>query len=98
MNLSQINKFSVHKRHHEDTREVLKSMPNKIPALIIHKRCLINTGLGVPMVPENFCLECTFLKDGGIEDIRYTTVLCRINDVITYLTKSKTNVVVSLLD
>ena len=98
MNLSQINKFSVHKRLDTDTRDVLKSMPKKIAALIIHKRYLINTLLAVTMVPENFCLECTFLKDGGQEDIRYSKVLCRINDVTTFLTKSRTNVIVSLLD
>ena len=54
MNLSQINKFSVHKRTNTDIREVLKIMPNKIPALVIHKTYPINTTLAVTMVPEYF--------------------------------------------
>ena len=98
MNLSQKHIYSVHKKSKDDKREVMKSMPMSIPALIIHRRLLIKDDLANPLVPENFCLECTFLKDSGDEDERYTKVLFGIKDVSTFLTKSKTNVIVSLLD
>ena len=98
INLSQKNKFIAHKKGRTDRRQVLKSMPMKIAALIIHKRFLIKSNLADPMVPENYCLECTVLKDGGIEDERYIKVLLSIKDVATFVTRSKVNVIVSLLD
>ncbi len=98
MNLSQKSTFVAHKKTRTDRRQVLKSMPVKIAALIIHKRFLIKSNLADTMVPDNYCLECTFLKDGGIEDERYIKVLLSIKDVATFVTRSKVNVIVSLLD
>ena len=98
MNLSQKSTFVAHKKTRTDRRQVLKSMPVKIAALIIHKRFLIKSNLADMMVPDNYCLECTCLKDGGIEDERYIKVLFSIKDVSTFVTRSKVNVIVSLLD
>ena len=98
MNLSQKSMFVAHKKPRTDRRQVLKSMPVKIAALIIHKRFLIKSNLADPMVPDNYCLECTVLKDGGLEDEMYIKVLLSIKDVATFVTRSKVNVIVSLLD
>ena len=46
---------------------------------------------------NNLCLECTFLLKGGEEDIRFTKALYRARDVATYVQKTKSNLVVSLL-
>ena len=97
--LSQNETFLTMKRTSDDNRTILKSLPRgNMAALILHRRLLINENLVDPVQPNNYCVECTILVDGGEEDPRYRLVLFRIGDVSAYVTKSKTNLVVSLLD
>jgi len=97
--LSQNETFLTMKRTSDDNRTILKSLPRgNMAALILHRRLLINENLVDPVQPNNYCVECTILVDGGEEDSRYRLVLFKIGDVSAYVTKSKTNLVVSLLD
>jgi hypothetical protein len=82
-----------------DNREVYKSLPNKMTALIIHKRfkrvsVLTNKGAGESSV----ILEITFLTNGGNADLRYNQVLFEASPICTWIVRSKTNIIVSQLE
>jgi len=97
-NMSQRFGFKTLIRMEDDDRQVMKSMPCiKIPALIIHKRYLIDNNLVDTNVPENLCVECTFLQVGGEENKLFTKTLFKVRDVATYLTRGRSQVIVSLL-
>ena len=76
----------------------MKNFPNiRLPALLIHKKYLIDDNLVEKKKASNLCLECTFLMEGGDEDIRFTKVLFKAQDVVGYIQKTVSNTIVSLL-
>jgi len=94
----QKESFITHFRDEHDERTVMISFPKgTLTAVILHKRFMINNKVVDPDHPNNYCIECTFLLPGGEEDPRFSRVLFRVGDVAAYVTKSKSNVVVSLL-
>ena len=96
--MSQKYGFKTLIRVQFDDRKMTKSMPCiKIPALIIHKRYLTKNNLIEPNVPENIYVECTFLQVGGEENKQFTKILFKVRDDATYLTRGRTQVIVSLL-
>ena len=77
----------------------MKSMLcSKIPALIIHEIYLVNNNLVDPNIPENFCVEYTFLQIGGKENNQFSKTLFTVRDIATYLMRVISQVIVSLLD
>ena len=60
-----------------------------LPAVILHKRYMIDKNMIEPGQSDYYCIECTFLLIGGEEDLRYTLVLFRVGDVTAYVTKIK---------
>ena len=97
-NLMDVDHFKTFTRDDFDNREIMKSFPKfRLPALIIHKRYIIQENLVKKKVSSNLCLECTFLLTGGEEDFRYTKILFRAQDVAAYVQKTVSNTVVSLL-
>ena len=98
MNIMDMNHFKTFTRDAFDEREVMKNFPNiRLPALIIHKKYLIDDNLVEKKMASNICLECTFLMEGGDEDIRFTKVLFKAQDVVGYIQKIVSNTIVSLL-
>ena len=97
-NLLDPEYYPTHTYGEFDGREIMKSFPKfRLPGLIIHKRFVINENIVQKMVPGNLCIECKFLVKGGKEDLRYTKALFRAKDVATYVQKTKSNLIVSLL-
>ena len=81
-----------------DNRQVYKSLPSKMTALIIHKRYkrvseLNDKGAGESSV----VVEVTFLTQGGIPHLTYSQVLFEASPVCAWILRSKTNIVVSQL-
>ena len=96
--ITDVNGFVTLMRDEDDERTVMKSFPKaRLPAVILHKKYLINNNLVFNLSPDNLCIECTFLKVGGEEDINFTKALFHAKDVARYVQKTLTNVVVSLL-
>ena len=85
-------------RHFNDKRPIIKELPKKIKALVIHKRYYINTYLdsgSQNVAPsENITIECSIITENynvGEKQL-YEPII-----IIRYILKSKANVVVSLL-
>ena len=98
INLAQPASFTTHHRNENDKQIVMQSFPRaRLPAVILHKRYLIDKDLVDPDNHENYGIECTFLLVGGEEDPRYTLQLFKVGDVATYLVRNQANVVISLL-
>ena len=90
--------FKSFKRDEDDQRVIMTSFPKfRLPGLIIHKRFIINENVIQKLVTEILCIECTFLVKGGEEDIRFTKNLFHVKDVGTYIQKTASNIVISLL-
>ena len=80
-----------------ENRLLMKSFPAGVQAIIIHKRYLIDNSLILPNLPENFCLECTILHNGGVEHEMYTLTLFTLGSVSQFIQRSKQNIVISEL-
>ena len=90
--------FKTFTRDEFDDKEVINSFPRfRQPALVIHKKYLVQENVVNKTVPSNICLECTFLMTGGEENLRYAKTLFRAQDVAAYVQKTASNTVVSLL-
>lgn len=88
--MCQIEGYIIHKRHKVDDREFLKNFPpHRLPGLIIHKMYRINDEIEPKLSKDNICIECTFIKDGGLEDVKYAQVLFHAQIVASYLIKIK---------
>ena len=97
-NMLDLEYFKSFTRDDDDQREIMKSFPKyRLPGLIIHKRFLISENVIPKLVTKNLCIECTFLVKGGEEDIRFTKLLFSAKDVATYVQKTASNIVVTLL-
>jgi hypothetical protein len=93
--LSQPNLYATAPRQTETGGLVLKSLPTGIQALVIHRRLLVDNCLLIPNVPNNFCLECTVIHDGGVEHERYTKQLFVLGCIAQFVQKSKQNIIIS---
>ena len=81
-----------------DDIEVINIMScNHTPALVIHKRYLIDNTLVGPNVPENLYIGCTFLQVRRRQNKQYTKTYFKVRDVVTYLTRGKSQVILHLL-
>ena len=97
-NLAKKSSFQSLFRNEGDERSIMNSFPRgTLPAVILHRRYMIDKNMIEPDQSDNYCIECTFLLIGGEEDPRYTRVLFRVGDVGAYVTKNQLNVVLSLL-
>ena len=98
MDMSLVGTFKTSPRDEFDDRTIMSKFPkSRLPGLILHRRYLIDDKIVEPMNPDNFCIECTFIKEGGEEDIRYRKVLFHVRDVVAYVSKTKSSMIVSLL-
>ena len=97
-NLIKKSSFRIFFRNKGDERSIMKSFPRgTLPAVILHRRYMIDKHMIEPDQSDNYCIECKILLIGGKEDPRYTLVLFRVGDVAAYVTKNQLNVVLSLL-
>jgi hypothetical protein len=76
---------------------VFNSLPTDIDALIVFQRYFIDSSLDSPEFTANYCVECTILHQGGQENPVYTKALFSVGCITTYVVRSKTNIVISLL-
>ena len=94
MQLSDIDSFQTIYRDDNDNRTILLNMQAVIPALIIHRRMVIDKNIAKPISTYNFCCECTLLMDGGSPNESQTKVLYHVKDINTYLTRNQDNLIV----
>ena len=93
-----VNAGIVLKRDEQARRPIMKNFPKrKLPAVILHKKFITQNNVVKNLSSDNVCIECTFLKVGGEEDIEFTKVLFHAKDVARYVQKTMSNVVVSLV-
>ena len=76
---------------------VFNSLPTDIDALIIFQCYFIDQSLDSPEFTANYCVECTILHQGGQENSVYTKALFSVGCITTFIVRSKTNIVISLL-
>ena len=57
--------YPNHYRTEGDKRIVFDNMPKIIPALVIHKRYIIDQNITNVTCASNLCCECTLLREGG---------------------------------
>ena len=96
--LSQDKSFQTSYRDDDDDRLVFDNFPIRyVKAVVLHRRLVIDKSIVKPLQPSNYCIECTILVAGGEPDPRYTKGLFHHGDVGSYITRSKANLVVSLL-
>eukprot|EP00978_Attheya_sp_CCMP212_P023611 scaffold72682_cov71-Attheya_sp.AAC.3 len=81
-----------------DGRVILKSMPQKMKALILHKRLIRkgveDKGLG----SRSIIMQVTFLAEGGDPHVQYDGVLFELNVITKWIHRSKNNIIVSQLE
>jgi hypothetical protein len=89
--LSKVNRFKTDFRCKDDTRQVSISLPSRIMGIVIHQRFFINT------LSPKMCVECTILGPMANAHSTFECYLFGIEVVSSYISKSKTNVVISEL-
>jgi hypothetical protein len=96
ISLSQPNVYATMPREPSLSGQniILSSLPTGVEAIIIHRRLLIDNGLLIPNVPENFCLEATILHDGGVEHDRYTKTIFELGCISQFVMRSKQNIII----
>ena len=91
--LNNTGKYTTHIRDAGDHRNVVRNFPTGVVGVVIHRILLISNNLVHPNCAENFCLECTVLKEGG-ECEFFTKALFNVASVGAFITKSKTNIII----
>jgi hypothetical protein len=81
----------------KENGNVFNSLPTDIDALVIFQRYFIDHTLDSPEFTGNYCVECTILHQGGQENPNYTRQLFSVGCITTFVVRSKTNIVISLL-
>ena len=89
--------MDIHPRLLTDDRNVFKQMPKTIHALIIHRRYYEVWCASLIRNLSNVCVECTLVNRPGDAHIDYTKVLFSAVAVAGFVTKTKSNLIVSLL-
>ena len=95
MSLAQPYLFTTRARTSTDKPK--KSLPTGVQALIIHQRQFIEMTIPNNTSPDNFCLECTILHNGGMEHEQYTKTSFQIGCIAKFVTNNKQNIVISEL-
>ena len=88
--------YPNHYRTEGDKRIVFDNMPKIIPALVIHKRYIIDQNITNVTCASNLCCECTLLREGGNIEHGQHRVLYHIRDISSYVTRRQDNLVVCL--
>ena len=98
--IGNISRFSLVSRHPDDSRSIFKEMPatSEIKAVVLHQRYFISSLLYDKCTSENICIETTILTTGGLEHPSYTKQLFKVDCISAYITRSKTNIIMSQLD
>jgi hypothetical protein len=83
----------------DDNRQIYKSLPKKVTALIIHGRFVRHTalkekGTGV----SSIIVQLTFLINGGDAHPTYDGVFFEANPVTKWIQRSSNNIIVSQLE
>jgi hypothetical protein len=86
--LSKVNRYKTDFRCKDDTREVSISLPSRMIGIVIHQRFFINCK------STKMCLECTVLGQTGDAHSTFECYLFTVEVVSSYVSKSKTNVVI----
>ena len=81
----------------EDNRKVLNEIPRGMMALVFHKKYYIESQYSQTLDSNNICLECTWIMDGGFEHPNYKKSLFTAPCIQAHVTRTKTNLIVSLL-
>ena len=98
LKIVNVSGMALFPRHINDKRIIFDDCPNKQKALVIHKRYVIMPTILHCEVPENICIECTFLGEGGYPTKEYHRALFKVASVASYILKSKSNCVASQID
>jgi len=98
--IADISRYSLVSRRPDDNRNIFKEMPalNEIKAIVLHQRFLITGLLYNNYTSDNICIETTILSHEGLEHPSYTRQLFKVDCISAYITKSKTNIIMSQLD
>ena len=91
------SRYATHTRPHEEEEQkdnVFVTLPKQIDGLVIHRRLLIDNTVVNLDSPENYCLECTVLHNGGEEHQMYTKALFHLGAVCKYIGASLSSIIV----
>lgn len=95
--IGSIYDMSISLRPHDDKRIVMKEIPKKMMALVIHKKYYIENYYSQTVDSKNICVECTWIVEGGYEHPTYKKSLFTAEVIQAHVTRTKTNLIVSLL-
>ena len=93
----QDNKHPIYNRNVDDERILMKELPKKMAALVIHRKYKVDDNNMSQIYQDNICVECSVVKNGLIPYDLYTRQLFEPTAVIRYIMKSKSNIVGSQL-
>lgn len=80
-------RFVVDPVEDQDTRHTLKSLPNKVGALVLHRKCRLG---------REIVIETTVIRNGCVDD-EFTCVLFKLEAITGWLAKSKAKPVVTMI-
>ena len=95
--LLQVNKHPIYNRNDDDERIVMKELPKRMAALVIHRKYKVDDNNMSQTYQDNICIECSVVKEGLIPHDLNTRQLCEPTAVSRYIMKSKSNIVGSQL-
>ena len=95
--LLQVNKHPIYNRNDDDERIVMKELPKRMAALVIHRKYKVDDNNMSQTYQDNICVECSVVKTGLIPHDLYTRQLFEPTAVIRYIMKCKSNIVGSQL-
>jgi hypothetical protein len=86
--LSKVTRYKTNFRCQDDTQEVSISLPSWIMGIVIHQQFFMNC------TTTKMCLECTIIGPMGDVHSTFQCYLFTIEVVSSYVSKSKSNVVI----
>jgi hypothetical protein len=92
MALSNVGRYKNNVRSKEDVRDISISIPARLIGVVIHRRFFVNHN------NRKMCLECTILGQTGDAHSTFQNYLFSVEAMCTYVTRSKTNVVICELE
>ena len=90
------NSSPLYPRQADDTRAIFQQLPNKMKALVVHKRYFINLNIVLINANNNICIECTCVKENYEINDTERLILVEPTAVMKFAL-IKSNLVVSLL-
>jgi hypothetical protein len=94
--LTAVGGIVTYTRDVEDKRTLYTTLPRGIGAIFIFKRLYVKDIIEKEH-HDNFCVECTIYKMGGEEHELYSRSLFLVSCIATYVVRSSTNHIISLL-